>query len=108
MEEAHAAFKESDRNNSGYIDCVELRGALGRILNERQLSSPEAVEVLKAYDDKPDGRLDFHEFTKLLHDSDDGFWAAAALSRAKEADSIQAENAARLRDGSKIRAARGS
>ena len=26
MEEAHAAFKESDRNNSGYIDYVELRG----------------------------------------------------------------------------------
>ena len=35
MEEAHAAFKESDRNNSGYIDYVELRGALGRILDER-------------------------------------------------------------------------
>ena len=43
----------------------ELRGAPGRMGFD--VSEAAAAEVLRAYDDKPDG-LDVHEFTKLVHD----------------------------------------
>ena len=65
-EAARAAFKESDRNRSGYLDVRELRGALGQMGFD--VSEAAAAEVLRAYDDKPDGLLDVHEFTKLVHD----------------------------------------
>ena len=50
---AAAAFKVSDRNRSGYIDYVKVRDAL-RLMGI-DVSNAAAVEVLKAYDDEPDG-----------------------------------------------------
>ena len=51
-----AAFEEHDANRSGFLDYGELRGALRRYgIN---LDEGEAASIVRAYDDRPDGKLD--------------------------------------------------
>ncbi len=65
-----AAFDHFDANRSGYLDYRELKNALahyGIAANEYQASS-----LVRAYDDRPDGRLDKGEFATLVRDLEAG------------------------------------
>ena len=71
-----AAFDHFDKNRSGYLDYRELRRALHHMgLN---VSTSASIELLRAYDDYPDGKLDVHEFAELVRDLGSGGGAAAA------------------------------
>ena len=64
------AFEEHDANRSGFIDYVELRGALRRYGIDA--SEGEAASIVRAYDDRPDGKLDVVEFARLVRDIEAG------------------------------------
>ena len=61
-----AAFEYFDRNRSGYLDYRELRNALTYM--GLDVSTAATVDLLRAYDDYPDGKLDVHEFETLVRD----------------------------------------
>ena len=61
-----AAFARFDRNRSGFLDYRELRNALTHM--GLDLSTSTAVELVRAYDDYPDGKLDIFEFSNLVRD----------------------------------------
>ena len=61
-----AAFDRFDKNRSGFLDYRELRNALQHMGYD--VSTRDAMELLRAYDDYPDGKLDVHEFGKLVRD----------------------------------------
>ena len=61
-----AAFEYFDRNRSGFLDYRELRNALTYM--GLDLSTAATVDLLRAYDDYPDGKLDVHEFETLVRD----------------------------------------
>lgn len=70
-----AAFEVYDRDGSGYLDARELRAALRHLGID--VSTAKAANVLRAYDELPDGRLDVVEFWKLVRDvKQGGVWAA--------------------------------
>ena len=60
-----AAFDRFDKNRSGFLDYRELRNALQHMGYD--VSTRDAMELLRAYDDH-DGKLDVHEFGKLVRD----------------------------------------
>jgi len=66
-----AAFDAFDGNGSGYIDYRELRGAL-RYYGLPNASEADARELVRAYDDHPDGKLDRLEFASLVKDLESG------------------------------------
>ena len=61
-----AAFAQYDRDRSGFIDHKELRAALRHMGYD--VDEAAAKEVLKAYDDTPDGKMDEREFAKMVAD----------------------------------------
>ena len=74
-----SAFDHFDKNRSGYLDYRELRNALRRMGFD--VSTRTAIDVLRAYDDHPDGKLDVHEFDNLVRDLN-GARPAAAVNAA--------------------------
>ena len=60
------AFEYFDRDGSGFLDFRELRNAL--TLFGLDLHAEHAKQLLIAYDDRPDGKLDLTEFIKLVSD----------------------------------------
>ena len=58
------AFEYFDRNRSGFLDYRELRSALQYMGIDTSLR--EAANVLRRYDDYPDGKLDVAEFASLV------------------------------------------
>ena len=67
---------------AGHLDYSELRNALRDYgLN---LSEHESKRVMKAYDDRPDGRLDILEFARLVDDLDHGVVAYTGEGRRGE------------------------
>ena len=60
------AFDTFDRNASGFLDYRELRDALQH--HGVDVTTQEAKEVLAAYDDEPDGKMDRGEFAELCRD----------------------------------------
>ena len=64
--QVRSAFDHFDKNRSGYLDYRELRNALRRMGFD--VSTRTAIDVLRAYDDHPDGKLDVHEFDNLVRD----------------------------------------
>ena len=62
--DAKAAFEVYDRNASGALNVRELRDALAHM----GLDGRDAPEVLRRYDEYPDGRLDLREFETLVGD----------------------------------------
>ena len=65
-----AAFDEHDTNRSGFLDYAELRGALRRY--GLDTTEGEAASIVRAYDDRPDGKLDVYEFSRLVKDIESG------------------------------------
>ena len=63
-------FAEYDKNQSGFLDYRELRNALRHYGVD--VTTREAKEVLAAYDDNPDGKLDRKEFAELVRDIESG------------------------------------
>lgn len=63
---ASDVFEDFDANDSGYLDYRELRNALDYYGVD--VSTDVAKEVLEAYDDTPDGKLDQTEFAVLARD----------------------------------------
>ena len=64
--DVRAAFERYDRNRSGFLDYRELRNALTYM--GLDVSTAATVDLLRAYDDYPDGKLDVHEFETLVLD----------------------------------------
>jgi len=70
-------FAYFDANGSGFLDYRELRHALRYLGIDTSLSG--AIDLLRRYDDWPDGKLEFAEFARLVEDLraygyiDDGF-----------------------------------
>ena len=62
--DTRAAFEVYDRNASGALNVRELRDALAHM----GLDGRDAPEVLRRYDEYPDGRLDLREFETLVDD----------------------------------------
>ena len=61
-----AAFYHHDDNYSGFLDYRELRNALQTMgINVHMGTS---IEILRRYDDTPDGKLDLAEFRQLCSD----------------------------------------
>ena len=63
---ARATFEHFDKNRSGFLDYRELKNAL--IYMRYDVSTQDAIELLRSYDDRPDGKLDLGEFSKLVAD----------------------------------------
>ena len=61
-----ATFEHFDKNRSGFLDYRELKNAL--IYMRYDVSTQDAIELLRSYDDRPDGKLDLGEFSKLVAD----------------------------------------
>ena len=61
-----ATFEHFDKNRSGFLDYRELKNAL--IHMRYDVSTRDAIELLRAYDDNPDGKLDVGEFSRLVAD----------------------------------------
>ena len=59
-------FDYFDRNRSGFLDYRELRTALQHMGYD--VSTGATIELLRAYDDYPDGKLELAEFNKLASD----------------------------------------
>ncbi|CAN6210691.1 unnamed protein product [Urochloa humidicola] len=68
VEEARAAFAVFDRDGDGFIGAAELRSVLGS-LGFRGAAADECQRMIDAYDEDKDGRIDFHEFVKLMETS---------------------------------------
>ena len=67
---AASAFAKFDGNGSGYLDYRELRNALRHYGVD--VDNEGAKNVLAAYDDTPDGKMDSREFYALVRDLEDG------------------------------------
>ena len=66
-----AAFELFDEDGNGFIEAPELRRALRHYGID--LSEADTAEVLLAYDDNPDEKLDLSEFAKVIADATRGF-----------------------------------
>jgi len=60
------AFMHFDRNETGFLDYRELADALSWYGVDTSLA--EAIDLLRQYDEYPDGRLDLAEFASLIED----------------------------------------
>ena len=83
MDSARRVFVMYDRNSSGDIDARELQAAL-RDLGLLDVDSAQTNAILARYDTNSDARLDFVEFTQLLHELRE-FQTAAARAEAAPA-----------------------
>ena len=80
-------FRYFDYNDSGFLDYRELRNALRHYGVD--VSTAAAKEVVLAYDDRPDGKLDVGEFAQLVRDIETrgGFYTSRAQGRNARSDS---------------------
>ena len=69
-DKVHAAFRKHDVNRSGFLDYREARKACRSL--GLDVSTEQAIEVLRAYDDEPDGLMDEEEFRELIADVQSG------------------------------------
>ena len=74
-----AVFDEVDANRSGFLDFGELRVALRKYGIDT--SDAGAARIVRAYDERPDGKLDLHEFANLVRDIEAGVGPASATVR---------------------------
>lgn len=79
-----AAFEAFDHDKSGALDVRELRHAL-KFYGIQGLSARGVSDVLHAYDDRPDGKLDLAEFASLVADVERGFVLTAEQQRPQSA-----------------------
>merc|ERR1712023_602788 len=95
------AFAHFDANRSGYLDYRELRSALKHYGIDVNLRG--AAEVVAAYDDYPDGKLELVEFEALVSDIERGLTSSggksSALSRVNKAHTGGAASKGRLGSG---------
>ena len=86
------AFRKFDKNASGYLDYKELRPALKHYGIDVSLKG--AAEVVAAYDDYPDGKLELGEFSELVRDIERGLTGSSskAASRLSSARAYSASN----------------
>ena len=63
---ARATFEHFGQEPIGFLDYRELKNAL--IHMRYDVSTRDAIELLRAYDDNPDGKLDVGEFSRLVAD----------------------------------------
>ncbi|KAF8695265.1 hypothetical protein HU200_037482 [Digitaria exilis] len=68
VEEARAAFAVFDRDGDGFIGAAEL-GSVLKSLGLGAAADAECQRMIDAYDEDKDGRIDFHEFVKLMETS---------------------------------------
>ncbi|KAL6655599.1 hypothetical protein ACP70R_006425 [Stipagrostis hirtigluma subsp. patula] len=64
LEEARAAFAVFDRDGDGFIGAEELGAVLGSL--GFGAGAADCRRMIRAYDEDKDGRIDFHEFLKLM------------------------------------------
>ncbi|WOK96829.1 hypothetical protein Cni_G05537 [Canna indica] len=69
LEEVEAAFQVFDEGRDGFIDAAELQRVLPK-LGFREAAAPDACrQMIAAYDENGDGRIDFDEFVKFMENS---------------------------------------
>ena len=78
-----AAFEYHDQNGSGYLDYTELRNALAYMGYD--VDTETTCELLRAYDDYPDGKLEIAEFSQLVNDLNRAEEEAAEAADEEEA-----------------------
>ncbi|XP_062194762.1 probable calcium-binding protein CML21 [Phragmites australis] len=69
VEEAQAAFGVFDRDGDGFIDAGELGSVLRSLGFDAGVAAAECERMIDAYDEDKDGRINFHEFLKLMERS---------------------------------------
>ena len=74
-------FGYFDVNRSGYLDYGELRNALRHYGIDASVL--QSAEIVRRYDDQPDGKLEMAEFTELVRDLEQGVVRSAAASAAR-------------------------
>ena len=77
-----AAFSH-DQNGSGYLDYTELRNALAYMGYD--VDKETTCELLRAYDDYPDSKLELAEFGQLVNDLNRAEEEAAEAADEEEA-----------------------
>ena len=65
-----ATFKAFDADKSGGLNYTELRKALK--FYGIDVSQPRAAQIIKNYDDDPDGRMELEEFAELVKNVESG------------------------------------
>ena len=63
-------FQRFDSDGSGSLDYKELRGALRHYGID--CTHPAAADLIKRYDERPDGRMQLHEFAELVINVNEG------------------------------------
>ena len=66
FQELRMAFKMFDKNKDGYIDAKELK-IVTTTLGQR-LTNEEVEEFMNSADLDGDGKLNYHEFVKIMTD----------------------------------------
>ena len=74
-----ATFQKFDTNRSGFLDYGELRNALRHYGLEA--NTQQASELVRRYDDHPDGKLELKEFAELVRDVEQGVLRANPAQR---------------------------
>ena len=74
-----STFHPFDKNKSGHLDYRELRNALR--FYGIDVTHPRAADFVKSYDDQPDGKMELHEFGKLVRDLEEGITRTGLSSR---------------------------
>jgi len=69
MQRCSEAFKRYDKNGSGYIGVLELKGLLEE-LHGREVDDREFTKIMRDHDANRDGRMDFSEFMVFYSYSD--------------------------------------
>ena len=60
------AFKKFDKMNTGFVSTVELIGILTPLQSELGISKCEISQLVNGVDFDGDGKIDYHEFVRML------------------------------------------
>ena len=65
-EELLEAFDVFDKNNDGFIDREELKRVMDTL--DQEITDQEAEEMINECDINGDGKVDYHEFVKMMNE----------------------------------------
>ncbi|KAL5703715.1 hypothetical protein ACHQM5_022237 [Ranunculus cassubicifolius] len=69
LQEIKDAFDIFDENRDGFVDAIELQSILRRLGLKEASMVEDCAKMIRNYDENGDGKVDFHEFVKLMESS---------------------------------------